>query len=72
MTDPFVGTLTFIRVYRGSLEAGSFVHNSTKDKRERIGRIVKMHAIKREEIKEIYAGEIGAVVGLKYTRNNFV
>ncbi|MDD2906460.1 MAG: elongation factor G [Sulfurimonas sp.] len=67
MTDPFVGTLTFIRVYRGSLEAGSFVHNSTKDKRERIGRIVKMHAIKREEIKEIYAGEIGAVVGLKYS-----
>ncbi len=67
MTDPFVGTLTFIRVYRGSLEAGSFVHNSTKDKRERIGRIVKMHAIKREEVKEIYAGEIGAVVGLKYT-----
>ena len=67
MTDPFVGTLTFIRVYRGSLEAGSFLHNSTKDKRERIGRIVKMHAIKREEIKEIYAGEIGAVVGLKYS-----
>ncbi|MCK9472691.1 elongation factor G [Sulfurimonas sp.] len=67
MTDPFVGTLTFIRVYRGSLEAGSFVHNSTKDKKERIGRIVKMHAVKREEIKEIYAGEIGAVVGLKYT-----
>ena len=67
MTDPFVGTLTFIRVYRGSLEAGSFVHNSTKDKKERIGRIVKMHAIKREEIKEVYAGEIAAVVGLKYT-----
>ncbi len=67
MTDPFVGTLTFVRVYRGSLEAGSFVHNTTKDKRERIGRIVKMHAIKREEVKEIYAGEIGAVVGLKYT-----
>jgi len=67
MTDPFVGVLTFIRVYRGSLEAGSFVHNSTKDKRERVGRIVKMHAIKREEIKEIYAGEIGAVVGLKVT-----
>ncbi len=67
MTDPFVGVLTFIRVYRGSLEAGSFVHNSTKDKRERVGRIVKMHAIKREEIKEIYAGEIGAVVGLKST-----
>jgi elongation factor G len=67
MTDPFVGVLTFIRVYRGSLEAGSFVHNTTKDKKERIGRIVKMHAIKREEIKEIYAGEIGAVVGLKST-----
>ena len=67
MTDPFVGVLTFIRVYRGSLEAGSFVHNSTKDKKERIGRIMKMHAIKREEVKEIYAGEIGAVVGLKTT-----
>ncbi|WP_415396786.1 elongation factor G [Sulfurimonas sp. CS5] len=67
MTDPFVGVLTFIRVYRGSLEAGSFVHNSTKDKKERIGRIVKMHAIKREEVKAIYAGEIGAVVGLKST-----
>ncbi len=67
MTDPFVGVLTFIRVYRGSLEAGSFVHNSTKDKKERIGRIVKMHAIKREEVKTIYAGEIGAVVGLKST-----
>ncbi|HIP47245.1 MAG TPA: elongation factor G [Campylobacterales bacterium] len=67
MTDPFVGQLTFIRVYRGSLSSGSYVHNSTKDKKERIGRIMKMHAIKREEIKEIYAGEIGAVVGLKST-----
>ena len=67
MTDPFVGQLTFIRVYRGSLESGSYVHNSTKDKKERVGRIMKMHAIKREEVKEIYAGEIGAVVGLKYT-----
>ncbi len=67
MTDPFVGQLTFIRVYRGSLNSGSYVHNSTKDKKERIGRIMKMHAIKREEIKTIYAGEIGAVVGLKYT-----
>ncbi len=67
MTDPFVGVLTFVRVYRGSLEAGSFVHNTTKDKKERIGRIVKMHAIKREEVKEIYAGEIGAVIGLKNT-----
>ncbi len=67
MTDPFVGQLTFIRVYRGSLESGSYVHNSTKDKKERVGRIMKMHAIKREEVKEIYAGEIGAVVGLKST-----
>ena len=67
MTDPFVGQLTFIRVYRGSLESGSYVLNSTKEKKERIGRIMKMHAIKREEISEIYAGEIGAVVGLKNT-----
>jgi len=67
MTDPFVGQLTFIRVYRGSLTSGSYVHNSTKDKKERIGRIMKMHAIKREEVDEIYAGEIGAVVGLKST-----
>jgi len=67
MTDPFVGQLTFIRVYRGSLESGSYVHNSTKDKKERIGRIMKMHAIKREEVSKIYAGEIGAVVGLKST-----
>jgi elongation factor G len=67
MTDPFVGTLTFIRVYRGSLTSGSFVQNTTKDKKERIGRIMKMHAIKREEVAEIYAGEIGAVAGLKFT-----
>ncbi|MDM5263737.1 elongation factor G [Sulfurovum sp. XTW-4] len=67
MTDPFVGQLTFIRVYRGSLESGSYVLNSTKEKKERIGRIMKMHAIKREEVSEIYAGEIGAVVGLKNT-----
>ncbi len=67
MTDPFVGQLTFIRVYRGALESGSYVHNSTKDKKERVGRIMKMHAIKREEVKAIYAGEIGAVVGLKNT-----
>ena len=67
MTDPFVGQLTFIRVYRGSLESGSYVLNSTKEKKERVGRIMKMHAIKREEVSEIYAGEIGAVVGLKST-----
>ncbi len=67
MTDPFVGQLTFIRVYRGILEAGSYAINSTKNKKERIGRIMKMHAIKREEVSHLYAGEIGAVVGLKDT-----
>jgi elongation factor G len=67
MTDPFVGQLTFIRVYSGCLNAGSYVYNSTKDKKERIGRLLKMHANKREEIKELYAGDIGAVVGLKDT-----
>ena len=67
MTDPFVGQLTFTRVYRGVLESGTYVYNSTKMKKERIGRLLKMHANNREEIKELYAGEIGAVVGLKYT-----
>ena len=67
MTDPFVGTLTFIRVYRGILEAGTQVVNSTKGKKERVSRIMKMHAIKREEVKNIYAGEIGAISGLKDT-----
>ncbi|WP_456322705.1 elongation factor G [Hydrogenimonas sp.] len=67
MTDPFVGQLTFIRVYRGIIEAGSYVFNSTKGKKERVGRLLKMHSNKREEIKELYAGEIGACVGLKST-----
>ena len=67
MTDPFVGQLTFTRVYRGILESGTYVMNSTKMKKERIGRLLKMHANNREEIKELYAGEIGAVVGLKFT-----
>ncbi len=67
MTDPFVGQLTFIRVYRGVLESGSYVYNTTKNKKERVGRLLKMHSNKREEIKELYAGEIGAVVGLKDT-----
>ena len=67
MTDPFVGQLTFIRVYRGMLNSGSYVLNSTKDKKERVGRIMKMHAIKREEVDAVYAGEIAAVVGLKST-----
>ncbi len=67
MTDPFVGQLTFTRVYRGILESGTYVMNSTKMKKERIGRLLKMHANNREECKELYAGEIGAVVGLKST-----
>ncbi|BCD59540.1 MULTISPECIES: elongation factor G [unclassified Nitratiruptor] len=67
MTDPFVGQLSFIRVYRGQISSGSYVLNSTKEKKERVGRLLKMHANKREEIKELPAGEIGAVVGLKYT-----
>ncbi|MCK9161245.1 MAG: elongation factor G [Arcobacter butzleri] len=67
MTDPFVGQLTFTRIYRGKLESGTYVVNTTKGKKERIGRILKMHSNKREEIKELYAGEIGAIVGLKST-----
>ncbi|MGH7772691.1 MAG: elongation factor G [Candidatus Binatia bacterium] len=65
MTDPFVGTLTFFRVYSGALFSGSSIYNSTKGKRERIGRLLKMHANKREEIKEVYAGDIAAAVGLR-------
>jgi elongation factor G len=65
MTDPFVGQLTFFRVYSGVLTAGSSVYNSTKQRSERIGRLLKMHANKREEIKEVYAGDIAAAVGLK-------
>ena len=67
MTDPFVGQLTFVRVYRGVLESGSYVYNTGKNKKERIGRLLRMHSNKREEIKELYAGEIGAIVGLKDT-----
>ena len=67
MTDPFVGQLAFTRVYSGKLESGSYVYNSTKEKKERVGRLLQMHANKREEIKELYAGEIGALVGLKET-----
>jgi elongation factor G len=68
MTDPFVGKLTYFRVYSGSLPAGSYVYNSTKDKRERIGRLLQMHANRREEIDEVYAGDIAAAIGLKDTR----
>jgi elongation factor G len=67
MTDPFVGQLTFFRVYSGFAESGASVLNSTKDKKERFGRLLKMHANKREEIKQVYSGDIAAAVGLKYT-----
>ncbi|HJU76211.1 MAG TPA: elongation factor G, partial [Gemmatimonadaceae bacterium] len=68
MTDPFVGKLTYFRVYSGVLASGSYVYNSTKDKRERIGRLLQMHANKREEIEEVRAGDICAAIGLKDTR----
>src|SRR3989344_1683288 len=67
-TDPFVGKLTFIRVYSGVLKSGSYVINSTSDQKERIGRLVKMHANTREEIEKVEAGDIAAVIGLKKTR----
>ena len=67
MTDPYVGKLAFFRVYSGVLQSGSYVYNSTKGKRERIGRILQMHANHREEISEVYAGDIAAAVGLKDT-----
>jgi len=67
MTDPYVGTLTFLRVYAGVMNSGSYVYNSVKGKKERIGRLLKMHANKREEIKEVYAGDIAAAVGLRDT-----
>ena len=67
MTDPYVGKLTFFRVYSGTLSSGSYVQNSTKGKRERVGRILQMHANSREEISQVYAGDIAAAVGLKDT-----
>ncbi|MDM5196894.1 elongation factor G [Fictibacillus enclensis] len=67
MTDPYVGKLTFFRVYSGTLNSGSYVQNSTKGKRERVGRILQMHANHREEISTVYAGDIAAAVGLKDT-----
>ncbi|WP_138160657.1 elongation factor G [Peptoniphilus catoniae] len=67
VTDPYVGKLAYFRVYSGVLKAGSYVYNSSKGKRERIGRILLMHANKREEVEEVYAGEIAAAVGLKET-----
>jgi len=67
MTDPFVGRLAFFRVYSGKLEAGSYVYNSNKGEKERVGRLIRMHANQREEIKEVGAGDIAAIVGLKDT-----
>jgi elongation factor G len=66
-TDPFVGQLTFFRVYSGSVKTGTYVLNSSKNKKERISRILKMHSNHREEVEELYSGGIGALVGLKYT-----
>ncbi|MBM4188886.1 MAG: elongation factor G [Gemmatimonadetes bacterium] len=68
MTDPYVGRLTYFRVYSGAIKSGSYVYNSTKDKRERIGRLLQMHANKRDEIEEVLAGDIAAAIGLKDTR----
>ena len=67
MVDPFVGKLAFFRVYSGTLKSGSYVYNSTKDKKERIGRILQMHANRREDIEDVYSGDIAAAVGLKDT-----
>src|SRR5207244_856411 len=66
-SDPYVGALTFFRVYAGTLKRGSYVLNSVKNTQERIGRIVRLHANQREEVDEVYAGEIAAMVGLKDT-----
>jgi elongation factor G len=67
-TDPFVGQLVFFRIYSGSLTSGSYVYNTTSGKKERIGRILRMHSNNREEVEELFAGEIGALVGLKATK----
>ncbi|KRN30833.1 elongation factor G [Weissella halotolerans] len=67
MTDPFVGRLTFLRVYTGTLMAGSYVMNTTRDKRERVGRLLQMHATQRKEIDEVFSGDIAAAIGLKST-----
>ena len=67
MTDPYVGTLTFLRVYSGVVESGSYIYNSVKGRKERLGRLLKMHANKREEIKQVFSGDIAAAVGLRDT-----
>jgi elongation factor G len=68
MTDPYVGKLTFVRVYSGKLKAGSYIYNSVSDKKERVGRVLQMHANTREDMDEIRVGDIAGIVGLKYTR----
>ena len=67
MTDPFVGKLAFFRVYSGVMNSGSYVLNATKDKKERVGRILQMHANKRAELEKVYSGDIAAAVGFKFT-----
>ncbi len=67
MADPFVGKLAFFRVYSGTLNSGSYVLNATKDKKERVGRILQMHANKRQELDKVYSGDIAAAVGFKFT-----
>ncbi|MEE9613701.1 MAG: elongation factor G [Thermodesulfobacteriota bacterium] len=67
MTDTYVGQLTFFRVYSGTMSSGSYTYNSTKGKKERIGRLLRMHADQREEVKQVFAGDIAAAVGMKYT-----
>jgi elongation factor G len=68
MSDPYVGKLTYFRVYSGKLEAGSYIYNSNKDVKERVGKIVRMHANKQEIVETVYSGEIAAAVGLKDTK----
>ena len=67
MVDPFVGKMAYFRVYSGSIKSGSYVLNSTKDKKERVGRLLQMHANKRQELDAVHAGDIAAVIGCKYT-----
>ena len=68
MTDPFVGKLAFFRVYSGTLSSGSYIYNATKGKKERVGRILQMHANKRAELEKVYSGDIAAAVGFRNTR----
>ena len=67
MTDPFVGKLAYFRVYSGTMNSGSYVLNATKDKKERVGRILQMHANKRMELDKVYSGDIAAAIGFKFT-----